>query len=425
MNRYRIIKTVGDGTYGSVSQATAKNNSQTVAIKKMKKKFYSWDECVKLREVQSLKKLNHPNIVKLKEVIRENDELFFVFEYVEKNLYQMIKDSANHLNEDRIKKYMFQIIYGLAYVHNQKGFFHRDLKPENLLIGDNDVVKIADFGLAREIRSRPPYTDYVSTRWYRAPEVLLRSSKYNSPIDIWALGCIMWELYTFRPLFAGSSEPDQLYKICSVLGTPTKKIWQEGMKLASQMKFVFPAFTPTPLKRLIQREASAEALLVMEKMLQYDPVKRPSAGQLLEMDFFKSCDPALINAASGVSQKPVPSPTRGVSHPLPTPTPAPAPAPDKYGGNASNTIFPSIGGGASFNSARDPTNDFSNSFGSKRTNNVNTGSKPQANDLELKGKQYQRSKHSSALKSSAVQQMGLGGGGDPPAAMFGRHAGKY
>ena len=104
------------------------------------------------------------------------------------------------------------------------GYFHRDLKPENLLCSGPECVKIADFGLARETRSRPPYTDYVSTRWYRAPEVLLRSTNYNSPIDIWAMGCIMAELYTLRPLFPGSSEIDEIFKICAVLGTPTK-VW--------------------------------------------------------------------------------------------------------------------------------------------------------------------------------------------------------
>ncbi len=107
--------------------------------------------------------------------------------------------------------------------HRMKGMapitynFHR-----NLLCSGPELVKIADFGLAREIRSRPPYTDYVSTRWYRAPEVLLHSTRYGSAIDLWAIGCIMAELYTFRPLFPGSSEVDQLFKICSVLGTPDK-----------------------------------------------------------------------------------------------------------------------------------------------------------------------------------------------------------
>ena len=132
----------------------------------------------------------------------------------------------------------YQIFQGLAFMHKH-GFFHRDIKPENMLC-KGDTVKIADFGLAREIRSRPPFTDYVSTRWYRAPEVLLRSPVYNSPIDQFACGCIMAELFTLRPLFPGSSEADQIYKICSVLGSPTAKNWPEGLKLAAKMNFRFP-----------------------------------------------------------------------------------------------------------------------------------------------------------------------------------------
>ena len=104
-----------------------------------------------------------------------------------------------------------------------------DLKPENLLVS-GDVVKLADMGLAREIRSRPPYTDYVSTRWYRAPEVLLRSLSYNSPIDMWAVGCIMAELYSFRPLFPGSSEPDEIYKICASVDIASDSETNERMR---------------------------------------------------------------------------------------------------------------------------------------------------------------------------------------------------
>jgi serine/threonine protein kinase len=122
---------------------------------------------------------------------------------------------------------------------HKHGFFHRDLKPENILISGaaaitnssdtkEGVIKLIDFGLARETRSSIPYTDYVATRWYRAPELLLHSNKYNSPVDIFALGCIMAELFMFKPLFNGTSEFDQLSKICSVLGTPSKQDWPEG-----------------------------------------------------------------------------------------------------------------------------------------------------------------------------------------------------
>merc|ERR1719397_1622275 len=108
------------------------------------------------------------------------------------------------------------MLQAMSYMHKH-GYFHRDMKPENVLVS-NGQIKIADFGLAREVRSRPPYTNYVSTRWYRAPEVLLRSTFYSAPIDIWAVGCIMAELYTCRPLFPGNSEIDEIFKICSVLG---------------------------------------------------------------------------------------------------------------------------------------------------------------------------------------------------------------
>jgi serine/threonine protein kinase len=153
-------------------------------------------------------------------------------------------------------------------------------------------VKVADFGLAREIRSKPPYTDYVSTRWYRAPEVLLRSPNYNSPIDQWACGGIMAELYTLRPLFPGSSEADEIYKICSIMGSPTMRTWPDGMKyfpsssptllrlttltlrLAAQMNFRFPQFVPTPLTQIIPN-ASQEAIIVMQVALFLPPPPPP------------------------------------------------------------------------------------------------------------------------------------------------------
>ena len=155
--------------------------------------------------------LNHPNVVKLKEVIRENNRLYFVFEYVKGDLLGLMRDTNDFFSESSVRTIVLQIFQALAYMH-RNGFFHRDLKPENILCSSPDMVKIADFGLAREIRSSPPYTgesvlsnsviwncvvaDYVSTRWYRAPEVLLRSTNYSSPIDVWAVGCIMAELYT-------------------------------------------------------------------------------------------------------------------------------------------------------------------------------------------------------------------------------------
>ncbi|XP_072547416.1 serine/threonine-protein kinase MAK isoform X2 [Salminus brasiliensis] len=285
MNRYTTLKQLGDGTYGSVLMGKSNESGELVAIKRMKRKFYSWEECMNLREVKSLKKLNHANVVKLKEVIRENDHLYFVFEYMKENLYQLMKDRNKLFPESVIRNITFQILQGLSFIHKH-GFFHRDMKPENLLCMGPELVKIADFGLAREIRSRPPYTDYVSTRWYRAPEVLLRSSMYSSPIDMWAVGCIMAELYTLRPLFPGNSEVDEIFKICQVLGTVKKTDWPEGYQLAAAMNFRFPQCVPTPLKTLIPN-ASNEALTLMKDLLQWDPKKRPTAVQALRYPYFQ------------------------------------------------------------------------------------------------------------------------------------------
>ncbi|TMS10062.1 Serine/threonine-protein kinase MAK [Larimichthys crocea] len=284
MNRYTTLKQLGDGTYGSVLLGKSNETGELVAIKRMKRKFYSWDECLNLREVKSLKKLSHANVVRLREVVRENDYLYFVFEYMKENLYQLMKERNKLFPESVVRNMTFQILQGLSFIH-EHGYFHRDMKPENLLCMGPELVKIADFGLAREIRSQPPYTDYVSTRWYRAPEVLLKSNTYSSPIDIWAVGCIMAELYTLRPLFPGNSEVDEIFKICQVLGTLKKSDWPEGYNLATSMNFRFPKCVPTSLRSLIPN-ASNEAITLMKDMLQWDPEKRPSAAQALRYPYF-------------------------------------------------------------------------------------------------------------------------------------------
>lgn len=192
-------------------------------------------------EVKALIKLVHPNIVKLKEVIRQSEFMFMIFELLEKDLGDLLRETiGDFLTEDKIRSIMSQILKGVNYMH-KNGYFHRDLKPENILI-DGDKAKVSDFGLIRKINTFNPMTEYVSTRWYRAPEWVLRSRYYNYQVDIFALGWIFAELYTLKPIFPGQSELDQVNKICEILGTPNVEDWREGYELAERRGIMFPIY---------------------------------------------------------------------------------------------------------------------------------------------------------------------------------------
>uniref|UniRef100_H3G8Y3 Protein kinase domain-containing protein n=1 Tax=Phytophthora ramorum TaxID=164328 RepID=H3G8Y3_PHYRM len=283
MNRYEMLDRVGDGAFGEVSRARSVKTHEIVAVKKIKALFPTWEECLQLRELKSLRVLRHENIVLLKEVIRDKEELYFVFEYMQTSLFRVMRNFKT-LGKAQIRSMMYQLFSGLAYMHKH-GFFHRDIKPENLLC-HNDTLKIADLGQAREIRSRPPFTDYVATRWYRAPELLLRSTTYNSPVDMWACGCIMVELLVCTPLFPGTSEADQFYRICKVLGTPTKETWPEGAAMSSHMQMRFPKCSPVSWTRFLPPGTPSTAVQLVQDLLQFDPSRRLTAAQALQHRFF-------------------------------------------------------------------------------------------------------------------------------------------
>ena len=296
MEDYEMITRLGGGSFADVYKAREKSTGELVAIKILKRKYKKWDECIELRECKSLQILNKAsstdkgveNIIKLKRIIFINKTgvLYLVFEFMEKDLLILMKSyEPKRLPENKIKDIIHQTLLGLAYMHKY-GFFHRDLKPENLLLV-GDKVKIADFGLAREIRSIPPYTEYVSTRYYRAPECILKSTNYNSPIDIWALGCVMAEMYLHpQPLFYGANEKEVLFRICSILGTPTYDIWAEGIQQANFIGFKFPNNNKIELDKIITN-ASEDAIDLMNQMLQWDPNRRATASSLLNHKFFE------------------------------------------------------------------------------------------------------------------------------------------
>ena len=295
MNKYEIIKDIGVGTYGTVYEAINKTTSEKVAIKKLRQKIDSWEQCMNQNEVYFLRKLNHPNIVKLLEVIREkNNDISLVFEYCDCNLYELIKSHKRKqipISESQIKNIIYSITSGLSHMHSN-GIMHRDLKPENILIRGNEI-KIADFGTAKEIPKYNSYndidsmTDYICTRWYRAPELVLKSKNYNEKVDIWALGCIMAELYNLRPLYPGQSEFDQIDKIFKVLGTPKNGDWIIGFDLMEKLGMRPNQYNGVNLRQLFS-DISQEALNFMELIFQYDDNKRPSAEELLNHPYLKN-----------------------------------------------------------------------------------------------------------------------------------------
>ena len=297
MDKFQILKNCGDGTYGVVYQAMNKTTREVVAIKKMKKKFETWDEAMRLREVKSLRRLNHQNVVKLKEVLRVQNDVYLVFEYMSGTILDYMQEQqryrgANGVPADKITSIMKQILTGLDFIHG-RGYFHRDLKPENLLYQDNQL-KLADFGLSKDFKGCTNHTNYVSTRWYRAPEIILRQKNYGSAIDVFAAGCIFAELYTGQPLIPGTSESDMLHRLSKLIGcVPTS--WRYGFDTAANIGLTnLPGAMLEPNRDDVIRSlqsalpaATIEALDLISQMLSWNPKNRPSCAECLQHPFFK------------------------------------------------------------------------------------------------------------------------------------------
>ncbi|KAI8822611.1 kinase-like domain-containing protein [Fimicolochytrium jonesii] len=224
---FRLMCKLGEGTFSEVLKVKQKKTGKVSAMKRFRKHFKSMEEIETLREIQALRRLNpHPHIIDLEDVIFEPKHgiLSLNFELMDCNLYEMIsqRKTATAFTESRARVVMWQICKALEYIHG-KGIFHRDIKPENILI-KNDTVKLADFGSCRGIHSKPPYTEYIATRWYRPPECLLTEGLYGFKMDIWGAGCVLFEIVAKVPLFPGSNELDQLHRIHAVLGTPPREV---------------------------------------------------------------------------------------------------------------------------------------------------------------------------------------------------------
>ena len=212
-------------------------------------------------------------------------KLALVFELMEKNLYEVIKDRKKYLPEKRVKKWMYQILKALDYMH-RNGIFHRDIKPENILLLDGSV-KLADLGSCKGIYCKPPFTEYISTRWYRSPECLLTDGYYNFKMDIWGLGCVFFEMLTLAPLFPGDDEIDEVNKINQILGSPSDELFQKFIKNSERSEsFHFEYQKGTGLQKYLSH-CSNDCVDLIEKMLIYDPDQRYSATKCLNHPYFR------------------------------------------------------------------------------------------------------------------------------------------
>ncbi|KAL4465914.1 hypothetical protein ABPG74_004151 [Tetrahymena malaccensis] len=287
MNQYKLLSKKGEGTFSEVLKAQSLKEGKFVAIKCMKNHFNSIEQVQRLKEIQALRKVSpHPHIIKLIEVLYDEPtgRLALVFELMDQNLYEAIRGKKQYLNQQKVKFYMYQLLKAIDHMH-KKGIFHRDIKPENiLLLGDH--VKLADFGSCKGIYSEHPYTEYISTRWYRAPECLLTDGYYSSKMDLWGVGCVMFEVMSLFPLFPGNDELDQAHKIHNVLGTPNPKILEQFQKHATHMELNFPPKKGTGIEKLAPH-IPKDCIDLIYKLLSYDPEERITAEQALQHPYFR------------------------------------------------------------------------------------------------------------------------------------------
>ncbi|XP_055497100.1 MAPK/MAK/MRK overlapping kinase-like isoform X3 [Leucoraja erinacea] len=285
MNDYRLVAKIGEGTFSEVWKAQSLKNGTFYACKKMKQYIESLEEVNNIREIQAMRRLSlHPNILQLHDVAfdKKSGSLALICELMDMNIYELIRGRRHPLSENKIKSYMYQLCKSLDYMH-RNGIFHRDVKPENILIKQN-LLKLADFGSCRSIFSKQPYTEYISTRWYRAPECLLTDGFYGFKMDIWSTGCVFYEITSLQPLFPGSNEVDQIAKIHEVVGTPNSETLRK-FKQTRAMSFDFPKKKGTGISCLIPR-TSAETISLMHAMMVYDPEERITAKHALQHEYF-------------------------------------------------------------------------------------------------------------------------------------------
>ncbi|PWY63804.1 MAP kinase SakA [Aspergillus eucalypticola CBS 122712] len=278
-NRYSDLQPVGLGAFGLVCSAYDMITRQPVAIKKMMKPFSNATLAKRTyREVKLLKHLRHENLIGLSDIfISPLEDVYLVTDLLGTDLNRLL--TSKPLDGKFVQYFTYQLLRGLKYIHSA-GVIHRDLKPSNILINENCDLKICDFGLAR--LQEPQMTGYVSTRYYRAPEIMLTWQKYGMQVDIWSAGCIVAEMLRGKPLFPGKDHIHQFYLITDALGNPPDEVIERiCTKAALNIVKSLPKRQPAPWATLFP-DSDEDAIDLLAKMLIFDPDKRISAAKALE-----------------------------------------------------------------------------------------------------------------------------------------------
>ncbi|KAJ3670783.1 hypothetical protein LUZ60_008209 [Juncus effusus] len=295
-NRYQIHEIIGKGSYGLVCSATDTHTGQKVAIKRILNIFdHASDAARILREIKLLRLLRHPDIVEIKHIMlpkckREFRDVYVVFELMDTDLHQVIK-ANDDLTKEHHQFFLYQMLRALKFIHTAN-VYHRDLKPKNILANANCKLKICDFGLARVAFNDTPmttfWTDYVATRWYRAPELCGSFfSKYSSAIDIWSIGCIFAEVLLGKPLFPGKNVVHQLDLITDLLGSPSlETISKVRNEKARRYLAAMKRKQAVPFSQKF-KNVDPLALKLLERLLAFDPKDRPTAEEALRDPYFK------------------------------------------------------------------------------------------------------------------------------------------
>ncbi|XP_054573811.1 cyclin-dependent kinase-like 3 isoform X1 [Eptesicus fuscus] len=286
MEMYETLGKVGEGSYGTVMKCKHKDTGQIVAIKI----FYETPEKsvnkIATREIKFLKQFHHENLVNLIEVFRQKKKIHLVFEFIDHTVLDELQHYCHGLESKRLRKYLFQIIRAIEYLHNNN-IIHRDIKPENILVSQTGIIKLCDFGFARMLAAPGDiYTDYVATRWYRAPELVLKDTSYGKPVDIWALGCMIIEMATGNPFLPSSSDLDLLHKIVLKVGNLTPHLQNFFSKSPIFAGVVLPQVQHPKNARKKYPKLNGLLADIVHACLQIDPAERISSADLLHHEYF-------------------------------------------------------------------------------------------------------------------------------------------